>query len=249
LWVDEDQVKIYENYSGVFYSIYTAGIWGGKTEPDQVIPHTALQDAYLVEPVEGPPKKLGVDVARFGNDKSVLLTLDGNIVEDIEEHENKSTVELSEYTKIKMINKQITADNVGVDEVGIGSGVVDNLRAQGLNVVGIVGGATPVPGAVNDPTFRAEGFFNLRSQMYWNARIALINKLIHFPAKTREIKLLIGDLSTVKYGITGDKKIKVESKEDLKKRIGRSPDFGDAFLYALFVDKLKQMPQVNMEIF
>jgi PBSX family phage terminase large subunit len=247
LWTDPDNRIIYEGYTGVFKAIYTDGTWGGKTDPDQVIPHTALQNAYLVEPIEGPPNKLGVDVARYGDDKTVLLTLDGNQVSDIDAYSQISTIQTAEYIKLKMIEKQITADLVGIDEVGIGSGVVDNLRAQGFNVVGVVGGAVPVQGAVNDPSFRAEGFFNLRSQMYWAARINFINETIHFPAKTRDIKLLIGDLSTVRYSITGDKKIRVESKDDIKKRIGRSPDHGDAFLNASFVDKLNAMPTVGLD--
>ena len=247
-WTDPDNIRIYENYAGVFKSIYARGIWGGKTEPDQVISHTDLANAYITEPIEGPPKKLGVDVARYGNDKTVLLTLDGNIVAKIKAYDQTSTVQTATYTKIEMIQEGIPANLVGIDQIGIGSGVIDQLRAEGLNVVGIVAGAVPVIGAIDDPSFRSEGFFNLRSQMYWNARLLFEKKKIHFPEKTREIKLLIGDLSTVRYSITGDKKIRVESKDDIKSRIGRSPDYGDAFLNAAFVDKLSTMPTLNLDL-
>ena len=57
------------------------------------------------------------------------------------------------------------------------------------------------------------------------------------------------DLTTPKYEYMGEKKIKIEGKDDIKKRIGRSPDYGDAFCYALFVDKFKQTKTARVELF
>jgi hypothetical protein len=57
---------------------------------------------------------------------------------------------------------------------------------------------------------------------------------------------LIGDLAAPRYTIERDKKIKVESKDDIKIRIGRSTDYGDAYVQAVFVRKLKQKREARV---
>ena len=49
---------------------------------------------------------------------------------------------------------------------------------------------------------------------------------------------LVGDLTSIRYEVKGDKTVAIESKDSIKKRLGRSPDYGDAFVYGLFADKL-----------
>ncbi len=80
--------------------------------------------------------------------------------------------------------------------------------------------------------------------MYFYARKCFNEGLISFPEKTRDIKFLIGDLTTARYHTKDDKKVKVESKDDIKKRIGRSPDYGDSFLYGIFAKKVGAMQKI-----
>ena len=56
---------------------------------------------------------------------------------------------------------------------------------------------------------------------------------------------MIGDLTTARYHTKDDKRIKVESKDEIKSRIGRSPDYGDSFLYGLFAPKVQAIQKVT----
>ena len=83
------------------------------------------------------------------------------------------------------------------------------------------------------------GFTNLRSQIYWQFREALTDpqRRVALPPD----QALFADLSSSRYTVVGGK-IKVESKDEIIKRLGRSPDDGDAVIYA-------SAEQTNNEMF
>ncbi len=72
-------------------------------------------------------------------------------------------------------------------------------------------------------------FFNLRSQLIWEFRDGIKEGRIAIGVTDAR---LVEDVTSIRYSISGDKVIKVESKDDHKKRIGRSPDALDAVVYA-----------------
>lgn len=243
-YVDPLDARRYTTFTGNTAIVYTVGLWGGKTDPDQIISHEMIQQAFLVEPEEGDIK-LGVDVARYGDDKTVLTKINGNFVEHIWVYEHMSTTRTSEIVRNIAIEHIIDADKIGVDGTGLGSGVVDNLHTYGMKVKDIIAGSSPVRGAVDDRTMHHAGYINLRSQMYFYARKCFCEGMISFPEKTTHIKFLIGDLTTARYHTKDDKRVKVESKDDIKSRIGRSPDYGDSFLYGIFAKKVDALQKVT----
>ena len=89
----------------------------------------------------------------------------------------------------------------------------------------VISGAKPIETRLE--TFR---FKNLRSQMWWVTREALRKGEICFEVDDPRLR---EDLTAPRYTITGDKVIQVESKDEIKKRIGRSTDAADAVVYAL----------------
>jgi hypothetical protein len=102
----------------------------------------------------------------------------------------------------------------------MGGGVTDRLREQDEKVMSINGGETSTD----------ETYVNLKTQMWWNARelfaagrVSILND-----------PLLIRQLGAVKMEYRSNGKIITESKEDLKKRLGRSPDRADAFIMMLW---------------
>lgn len=115
-----------------------------------------------------------------------------------------------------------------VDSVGLGAGVVDSLRAQGYPVTEVISGAKAVE--QRGDTFR---FKNLRSQMWWLTREALRTGKVCLDVDDPRLR---EDLTAPRYAISGDKVITVESKDQIKKRIGRSTDAADAVVYALSLD-------------
>lgn len=132
--------------------------------------------------------------------------------------------------------------HVGVDSVGVGAGAVNEAKRLKFYVQSLNGGAA-CKGLVDedadlsdDPETKrrkvanAEKFANLRAGMWWQMREDLRKGRIALPNDPE----LIADLVTPRW-FTRAGKVFVESKEDIKKRLGRSPDKGDAAVYGNWV--------------
>jgi len=175
------------------------------------------------EASEGKPVEIGVDVARFGGDKSVIAVRRGSKVLPLEVYAKQDTMETAGH--VIRARNQYGAEKLKIDVIGVGAGVVDRLKEQGYPVVGI-----NVADKATDP----EQFVNLRSELWWNLRERLDPNLATNPdpvALPPDDELL-ADLSGAKYKIDSRGRIKLESKDDMKKRLGRSPDRGDAVVLA-----------------
>lgn len=164
--------------------------------------------------------QLGCDIARFGDDESVIYrNRDGRI--DLIGAWNKQDT-MTTTGHIVRYQKQMEGLPAVVDEVGIGAGVVDRLRELGQEVLGFNGGHVP---------FDTEKFVNMNSEAWWRARELFENGEIGIPP---EDDILAGQLLNRKWSVTSNGKIKVESKEDYRKRThASSPDRADACIYAL----------------
>jgi hypothetical protein len=125
-----------------------------------------------------------------------------------------------------MQRETVNADEVRIDVVGLGAGVVDILRGQHYAVHDFISGGTAV---VEQPP-SAYTFRNRRSQAWWNLRELLREGRLALPDCPPK---LLQDLTAPRYTMSGDKVITVESKDDIRKRIGRSTDYGDALMMAI----------------
>lgn len=166
---------------------------------------------------------LGVDVARFGEDRSAVAERIGDTIINLEVWGKTDTMETAGKVKTKLRNKAY------IDVIGIGAGVVDRLKEQGCDVIGVnfAGGTNR-----KDKSGEIE-MLNIRAGAWWGMRERLE------PNSGEEIKLppddeLVGDLTAPRYSYTSSGKLKVESKEDIRKRLGRSPDVGDAVVLAFW---------------
>lgn len=173
---------------------------------------------------DGGQYALGVDVANSETgDKASIALGRGNVCISVEDFQCPDANQLGHQVYLLMKEKGISEKRVGVDGVGVGAGTVNTLREYGLRYKGINiqsgNAARPMKG-------KAEQFNNLRSQMWWQCREDLRNGVIAMPNDTE----LIADLSAPKFE-TNNKVIVVESKETIKKRLGRSPNKGDSFVY------------------
>ncbi|MEQ9091798.1 MAG: phage terminase large subunit [Balneola sp.] len=210
------------------------GNWEYSDDPEQLIQYQWLVDCMSTEFIDGM-SSLGADVARFGDDSTVLLGGKGNRVDYIIKRENNDTVETAKDIMFLMNEKSISAERVGVDVVGLGAGTVDRLAEDYVYVRSLSGGQK----AEEDPETIYE-FNNLRSQMYWQAREDIKNgKLCFGDLEPNDRDKIFDDLTSVRYSFQGMKKIVIESKDDIKKRLGRSPDYGDAFVYWNWMRKEK----------
>jgi hypothetical protein len=163
------------------------------------------------------PTVWGIDVARFGPDASVLCERRGPIVPTIISWQKLSSMELAgrlvrlyEHT-----DEEDRPESIYIDSIGVGSGVLDRLLEQDMPVVGV--NVTELPGIAG------EGF-KLRDELYLRARDFFLLK----DAAVIDHAGLIKDLSTITYRFHSTGQYRIEAKELLRKRLGRSPDFSDA---------------------
>ena len=220
---------------GIESAVYQNRVLGefAATGEESVIPLAWVEYANdrwrewddLGRPVSGDHLIIGVDVARFGQDRTVLGLRVGNVVTELREYSKRDTME----TTGLVVGALMMDGTAIVDVVGMGSGVVDRLRELGKSVVAFNAG---------EGTHRRDksgelGFVNCRSAAWWGLRERLD------PSSGEDIALppddnLIGDLTAPRWTVTSGGKIKVESKDDIRKRIGRSTDHGDAVVQAFF---------------
>lgn len=191
----------------------------------------ALQDAGVEF---GPVTHLGVDVARSGADKTVLALRhalkDADVVSELRRFSLADTMQTTGHVA-GVLNAHPRATPI-VDVIGIGAGVVDRLREQGFSRT-VAFNASARPGR-KDRSRELE-FLNARSAAWWGLREALdpaFGSMVALPPDDD----LIGDLTAPHYAVTSAGKIQVESKDDIRKRLRRSTDSGDAVVQAFATD-------------
>ena len=123
------------------------------------------------------------------------------------------TMEVASWVASEINRKN--PDRVRIDEIGIGSGVVDRLKQMGHYVDSV---------NIARKADKLELFQNERAAMFWRLREALEKGEISLP----DDEALLAELSALRYSFDPKGRIVIEKKEIAKKRIGRSPDLADA---------------------
>ena len=170
---------------------------------------------------------VGVDVARSGEDKTVYALRFGNVIGELRQYSQQDTMRTT--GQVKGILDRYQSQAATIDVIGLGSGVVDRLREQSYRVIAF---------NASEHTDRRDksgelGFTNLRSAAWWNLREMLE------PDSGCNVALppddeLIGDLTAPHWREMSGGRIQVEGKPDIKKRLGRSTDCGDAAVMAFW---------------
>jgi len=237
-YISEEQKEVWRKLPEAEYKRFVLGDWDFTDDPDQLIKFEWIHGAYETEEIGGR-HKMGIDVARYGDDKTTFAYQIGNVLYEIEEFSQLSIDQTSNFAIARVAERSINADMVGVDTVGLGAGVADNMRAAGYRVKEIVSGGKPKEPDPKDedPTASLYKFKDLRAQMWWHYREMLRKGELRLGVQHQK---LVDDLLAPRYKIKSDRTLVVESKDDIKKRIGRSTDYGDAAVYAGFVDKLEE---------
>ena len=172
----------------------------------------------------------GLDVARFGDDRSALAKRCGNVLlQPVQAWRGVDTMGTVGRVKAEWdatpFNERPAS--ILVDEIGIGAGVLDRLREQGLPVTGINVGE-----AARDP----EHYSRLRDELWFKGRAWLQQGDAILPADG----VLVGELTATSYSFSSSGKIEVDSKAELKRRGLPSPDVADAFLLTFAVAEQKR---------
>jgi len=195
------------------------GNWEYLSDPAQLINYDKILDAFNSTYLPTATSYISCDVARFGNDSTVIGVWSGLRVK-LYQYNGKSVVEVAELIKKFQQDYQVATSNIVVDEDGVGGGVCDILRCRGF-----VNNSSPLE---NPITKRKENFDNLKSQCYYKLAELINDSKIYINADGNQKQRIIEELEQVKQkSVDNDTKKGIISKDKVKAAIGRSPDFSD----------------------
>lgn len=184
-------------------------------EDDVLIP-AELVDAAMSRDVVldgSEPLVYGVDVARFGDDRTVLLKRQGNVVIEYKSFHGFDLMQTCGWVMNEA--RQDNPAEIMVDSIGLGAGVADRLREQGLNIRDV---------NVSEVSALSPTASKLRDELWMSVKEWLAKRQCRLP-KSEELKM---DLVGPVYSFLSNGKLKVEAKADMKRRGLKSPDIADA---------------------
>lgn len=210
---------------------------GRDDDPWQVIPTEWVrlaQERWRPEKPHGRMSAMGVDVARGGIDETVLTARYGDwfapqIVQPGVSTPNGQAVAA---LVVSYLRDDATAF---VDVIGVGSSAYDHLHGLNINVVG---SNASTQSFATDRSGKLR-FINKRAEWWWKMREALDPQYGDDLALPPD-RPLLADLCAPRWKISA-RGIQVEAKEDIIKRLGRSPDRGDSAVLALQPPKLRDL--------
>jgi len=202
-------------------------------------PRTSVDSLFTAAEIEigranvltpGPTafKVLGVDVARYGSDRTVcVLNIEGH-VEVVGSYNTMDTMEVA--ARVHKLAVEHDVDQVRVDGIGVGGGVVDRLTALAQTA--------PVPYVVVEMTAGAKSpdrTLHRNSRAYWydSLKHQLRNGMIDLPIgdNSSDAGILVQEMTGIRYSYPNGV-MQIESKEDIRRRGDKSPDFVDALVMA-----------------
>lgn len=187
------------------------GNWDIIADENQLFKYDDITQAMTRKASKDGEPIYAVDVARYGQDESVVSKRQGDTITFEKIFSKKSTMETAGIT-IKQTGFDLSAQ-IKVDSIGVGAGVVDRLKEQHYNVQEIVGSAK----AKEDKTYknkRAENFFTFRKLL---PQLSIPND-----------KKLKAQMMAIRYRVLSDGLLIIESKDEIRKRGLPSPDRLDA---------------------
>jgi hypothetical protein len=192
--------------------------WRGefpRAGSNQFIPSdkVALCRKYKAQAFDGLPKIMAVDVARFGDDQTVIGMRQGRKYQTLAKLRGLDTVQVAE--RVIALKQKHSPDAVVVDGDGIGAGVVDQMKHRKFSA-GLFEFHGGLP--AQDPAM----YFNRRAEI-WGAMRDALDAGMEIPDDPE----LETDLTGLQYGFSSKQQIQLERKEDMKKRGLSSPDNGD----------------------
>jgi len=217
-WVEEKRREWGEQ--SALYAVRVRGDFPAQGER-AVVPLSYVLDAIAREAEPDGPLMFGLDVARFGDDESVLVARRGKAVIDARAFAQLDGPDLAGRVLevVRGLRRQDERPTVNVDVIGVGSSVFDVLvRSPEVQAV-----------AVNvSEKATTEGYHALRDQL-WGAVRDWLKDGGSIPDDAR----LQAEIVSPTYAFDAQGRMKVESKADMKKRLGRSPDRADALALAI----------------
>jgi hypothetical protein len=186
-----------------------------KVSGDPLIAQTLVtraQDPALVVEATGP-RIMGVDPAEYGDDATAIAMRQGRVVEPIKRMYKAGPMDV--VGMVAHMADKWKPDAINVDATGIGSGVADRLRELNYPVNRIMFGGKPT----------RDELYVIKRDEIWGDTLAWLQD---WPCKLPKDDVLASDLCGPQYSYDSSRRLRVESKEQMRKRGIKSPDSGDA---------------------
>jgi hypothetical protein len=199
----------------------------------QLIPNdsVAFCRRYKSQGHESLPRILGIDPARYGDDRSTVILRQGRKAEIVAKFRGLDIVDLA--GRIAEYMDEQAPDMTIIDADGIGAGVVDVLKHRNYRVTEYHGG-----GKADE----SNAYYNKRAECW-----CLLRDWLRAGAEIPDDPELAVDLTGPEYGFSNKNQVQLEKKEDMKSRGLASPDLGDA-LAMTFAARVLARPRRKSEI-
>jgi hypothetical protein len=182
---------------------------------------------------------VGVDVARSGEDKTNLaIGVDQRVCEIRTSFHEDTMMTAGRVRGVLNANPGCLAI---IDTDGLGAGVTDRLREQDQHVYAFHAGE----GSDHVDKSGELGFLNVRAAAWWHLRELLDPANEQGCVELPDDPELLGDLTAPHWVVMSNGRIKIEAKDDIKKRLGRSPDKGDAVVMRFWQDRRRRKARMG----
>ena len=186
---------------------------------------TSLVGCSSVSNVLPTHRCIAIDYARYGDDESVVCRRIGLAVAHLKAFNKRDPREVTDYAFKEQRDSGWRDENCWYvpDAGGMGQGVVHSFHEAGKNVLEFHSGANAID---------SRGFSDAISEAWWSLRALVQERVVHLPNDARLLK----QLSTRNYYTDRKGRIKIESKDEWRKRLScdESPDRADAVVMAFY---------------
>lgn len=199
-------------------------------DPTTLMQYDAIIDLFTNTSLESSDRYLTADIARYGQDKTVIILWKGLEAYAVHSYEKQGLDVTAGKIKEFAANERIPFSHIIVDEDGVGGGVVDSLR-------GIKGFIANAKAFENPLTHQQENYANLKAQCTYKLADYVNDHKIAVRADGSVKTLLVEELEQIKTkDIDKDRKLQIRSKEEIKEILRRSPDYADALMMRIWFE-------------
>jgi hypothetical protein len=199
------------------------GNWEYDVSDDSLCNYDAIVRLFDQQGIDGE-KYITCDVARFGNDKTIIMLWKGLHITKVRTLLKSAINDVVEQIKQIQQQEQVKLSNIIVDEDGVGGGVKDYLRCRGF-----VNNSRPI---------KKENYQNLKTQCYYKLASMINTAQIGISMNDVNIKqTMIEELEQIRSKDQDkDNKLQIVPKETIKAILGRSPDYADAMAMRMYYE-------------
>lgn len=209
------------------------GNWEYDDDPTALYDYDKLQDLFQNEFVETGQNYISADVAMYGSDKLVLIVWNGLRAIKIITREKTDGKEIEKLLRETARRYKVPTSNIVFDADGLGAFLGGYFKSaykfnNGAKAIGIKKGD-------------AIAYENLKTQCYYELKKLINDDLIFINADEEDRDAILEELSAIKTRDTDKEgRLKITKKDELKRNLGRSPDYADAIMMRVIFELSKR---------